>query len=145
MTILSQHGVLIMLTTVFRPEANVARFVLALVIIAKGVAAGFGSFFVKPATGKNAPRRAVASPIPRLRTTPTFRSDYSRDLRDRRNRVGPSFCVATIVRTFARGSNGGLVVTASLFGANHPSFIATLPTRFKLPAIFPFRYYVTWR
>ena len=45
------------------------------------------------------------------------------------------------VAAFARGSNGGLVVTASLFGANHPSFIATLPTRFKLPAIFPFRYY----
>jgi putative tryptophan/tyrosine transport system substrate-binding protein len=45
------------------------------------------------------------------------------------------------VATFARGSNGGLIVTASLFGANHPGFIATLATRYKLPAIFPSRYF----
>jgi putative ABC transport system substrate-binding protein len=33
--------------------------------------------------------------------------------------------------------------TASPFGANHPDFIVTLATRYKLPAIFPFRYFVT--
>jgi putative ABC transport system substrate-binding protein len=47
------------------------------------------------------------------------------------------------VAKFARGSNGGLIVTASLFGANHPSLIATLATRYKLPAIFPSRYFTT--
>jgi putative tryptophan/tyrosine transport system substrate-binding protein len=47
------------------------------------------------------------------------------------------------VATFARGSNRGLIVTASPFGANHPDFIATLATRYKLPAIFPFGYFVT--
>jgi putative tryptophan/tyrosine transport system substrate-binding protein len=47
------------------------------------------------------------------------------------------------VATFARSSNRGLIVTASPFGANNPDFIATLATRYKLPAIFPFRYFVT--
>jgi len=47
------------------------------------------------------------------------------------------------VATFARGSNRALIVTASPFGANHPDFIVTLATRYKLPAIFPFRYFVT--
>jgi len=43
---------------------------------------------------------------------------------------------------FARGSNGGLVVTASPFGANHPDVIAMLAARYKLPAVYPFRYFV---
>ena len=47
------------------------------------------------------------------------------------------------VATFTRGSNRALIVTASPFGANHPDFIVTLATRYKLPAIFPFRYFVT--
>jgi putative tryptophan/tyrosine transport system substrate-binding protein len=46
------------------------------------------------------------------------------------------------VAAFAQGSNGGLVVTASLFGANHFELIAALVARHKLPAIYPFSYFV---
>ncbi len=46
------------------------------------------------------------------------------------------------VAAFAQGSNGGLIVTASLFGANHPELIAALAARHKLPAVYPFRYFV---
>jgi putative ABC transport system substrate-binding protein len=45
------------------------------------------------------------------------------------------------VAAFARGSNGGLVVTASQFGANHPDVIPALAARYRLPAVYPFRYY----
>jgi len=47
------------------------------------------------------------------------------------------------IAEFARGSNGGLVVTASQFGANHPHLIAELVARHKLPAVYPFRYFVS--
>jgi putative ABC transport system substrate-binding protein len=47
------------------------------------------------------------------------------------------------VAAFARGSNGGLVVTASPFGANYPGAIAGLAARYKLPAVYPFRYFVS--
>ena len=46
------------------------------------------------------------------------------------------------VAVFAKGSNGGLIVTAGQFGANNPDLIATLAARYKLPAIYPFRYFV---
>jgi len=46
------------------------------------------------------------------------------------------------VAEFARTPNGGLIVTASAFGANHPDVIATLAARYNLPAIYPFRYFV---
>jgi hypothetical protein len=44
--------------------------------------------------------------------------------------------VEQAVTEFARASNGGMVVT-SPFGANHPEMIATLATRYKLPAVYP--------
>jgi putative ABC transport system substrate-binding protein len=47
------------------------------------------------------------------------------------------------VAAFARGSNGGLVVTASGFGANQPDVIPSLAARYKLPAVYPFRYFVS--
>jgi putative ABC transport system substrate-binding protein len=47
------------------------------------------------------------------------------------------------IAAFARGSNGGLIVTASGFGANHTDLIAALAARNKLPAVYPFRYFVT--
>src|SRR5215203_2186394 len=47
------------------------------------------------------------------------------------------------IDAFARDPNGGLIVTASSFGANHPELIATLAARHNLPAVYPFRYYVT--
>ena len=46
------------------------------------------------------------------------------------------------IAAFARDPNGGLVVTASGFGANHARSIATLAARHNLPAIYPFRYFV---
>jgi putative tryptophan/tyrosine transport system substrate-binding protein len=46
------------------------------------------------------------------------------------------------VDTFTHGSKGGLIVTASGFGANHPDAITALAARHKLPAVYPFRYFV---
>ncbi len=45
------------------------------------------------------------------------------------------------IAAFAREPNGGLVVTASNFGANNPQVIAELAARHNLPAVYPFRYY----
>jgi putative tryptophan/tyrosine transport system substrate-binding protein len=46
------------------------------------------------------------------------------------------------VAEFARGSNGGLIVTVGPFGANRPNLITSLADRYKLPAVYPFRYFV---
>jgi ABC-type uncharacterized transport system substrate-binding protein len=46
------------------------------------------------------------------------------------------------VAEFARGPKRGLVVTAGPFATNHPALIATLAKRYKLPAVYPFRYFV---
>jgi putative ABC transport system substrate-binding protein len=51
--------------------------------------------------------------------------------------------VEQAIAAFARNPNGGLIVTASGFGANHPDLLATLAARHKLPAIYPFRYFGT--
>ena len=47
------------------------------------------------------------------------------------------------VATFAQGSRGGLIVTPSPFGVNHPDVITTLAAKYKLPAVYPFRYFVS--
>jgi putative tryptophan/tyrosine transport system substrate-binding protein len=44
---------------------------------------------------------------------------------------------------FARGSNGGLIVTVGPFVVNHPDVIVTSAARHKLPAVYPFRYFVS--
>jgi ABC-type uncharacterized transport system substrate-binding protein len=44
---------------------------------------------------------------------------------------------------FARGSNGGLIVTVGPFTATHPDVIVTSAARHKLPAVYPFRYFVS--
>ena len=46
------------------------------------------------------------------------------------------------IAAFASEPNAGLVVTASPFGANHPDVITALAARYKLPAIYPFRYFI---
>jgi ABC-type uncharacterized transport system substrate-binding protein len=43
---------------------------------------------------------------------------------------------------FARNPNGGLIVTAAPFGANHPAAITALATKHRLPAVYPFHYFV---
>ena len=47
------------------------------------------------------------------------------------------------VMAFARGSNGSLIVTTSAAAAVHRELIITLAARHRLPAIYPYRYYVT--
>jgi putative tryptophan/tyrosine transport system substrate-binding protein len=44
---------------------------------------------------------------------------------------------------FAHGSNGGLIVTAGGFSVNHSDLIVALAARYKLPAVYPFRFFVT--
>ena len=47
------------------------------------------------------------------------------------------------VATFARESNGGLIVTGSSGAAVHRELIIMLAARHRLPAVYPFRYFVT--
>jgi putative tryptophan/tyrosine transport system substrate-binding protein len=47
------------------------------------------------------------------------------------------------VTTFARGSNGGLIVTGSPLTAVHRNLIIALAARHRLPAIYPYRYFAT--
>jgi putative ABC transport system substrate-binding protein len=47
------------------------------------------------------------------------------------------------VTAFARRPNGGLIVTASALTAIHRELIIALGTRHQLPAIYPYRYFVT--
>src|SRR6516164_3851180 len=46
------------------------------------------------------------------------------------------------VTAFARSPNGGLIVTAGTTPAIHRELISTLAARHRLPAVYPFRYYV---
>jgi putative tryptophan/tyrosine transport system substrate-binding protein len=43
---------------------------------------------------------------------------------------------------FARGPNGGVIVTASPLTAVHRNLIITLAAQYKLPVVYPFRYHV---
>jgi ABC-type uncharacterized transport system substrate-binding protein len=47
------------------------------------------------------------------------------------------------VAAFARGPNGGLIVTSNTLAILHRDLIITLAARHKLPAVYPFRFYVT--
>jgi putative tryptophan/tyrosine transport system substrate-binding protein len=47
------------------------------------------------------------------------------------------------VAIFARESNGGLIVTGSSSAAVHRELIVMLAARHRLPAVYPFRYFVT--
>ena len=47
------------------------------------------------------------------------------------------------VAAFARSPNGGLIVTASTPAAIHRELISTLAARYRLPAVYSFRYFVT--
>jgi putative ABC transport system substrate-binding protein len=47
------------------------------------------------------------------------------------------------VSAFARGSNGCLIVTTSRLARHHRDLIITLAAQYKLPAVYPNRYYVT--
>ena len=47
------------------------------------------------------------------------------------------------VAAFARGSNGGLIVTASGSATSHGQTIIALAARHRLPAVYPGRFHVT--
>jgi len=49
--------------------------------------------------------------------------------------------VENAVAALGRDPKGGLIVTASGFGANHPQLIAMLAARHNVPAVYPFRYF----
>jgi putative tryptophan/tyrosine transport system substrate-binding protein len=51
--------------------------------------------------------------------------------------------IERVVATFARGSNGGLIVTASGLAVLHRDLIITLAARHKLPAVYWERFWVT--
>ena len=70
--------------------------------------------------------------------------------------VAPSFGVELIplvvrdageiepaIAGFARGSNGGLIVTTGTLAQAHRDLIITLAARYRLPAVYPFRHFVT--
>ncbi|MGB8398778.1 ABC transporter substrate-binding protein [Bradyrhizobium sp.] len=47
------------------------------------------------------------------------------------------------VTAFARGSNSGLIVTSSGLAAVHRELIITLAARYRLPAVYSYRYFAT--
>src|SRR5262249_48629205 len=63
------------------------------------------------------------------------------DLRPIQVRDAPE--IERSVTTFARGPNGGLVVAPGGLIIVHRGLISTLAARHQLPAVYPFRYFVT--
>jgi ABC-type uncharacterized transport system substrate-binding protein len=51
--------------------------------------------------------------------------------------------IERVVTAFARSSNGGLIVTGSALAVVHRELITTLAARYRLPAVFPSRSFVT--
>jgi ABC-type uncharacterized transport system substrate-binding protein len=47
------------------------------------------------------------------------------------------------VAAFARGSNDGLIVTAGVLAITHRDLIIALAARYRLPAVYPYRFFVT--
>jgi putative tryptophan/tyrosine transport system substrate-binding protein len=50
--------------------------------------------------------------------------------------------IEAAMTAFARGANGGMIVTATGNARRHRETIISLAARFKLPAVYPYRYYV---
>ena len=47
------------------------------------------------------------------------------------------------IAAFARGPNGGMIVPIGGLTITHRDLISTLAARYQLPAVYPFRYFVT--
>jgi len=47
------------------------------------------------------------------------------------------------IAAFAREPNGGVIITASSASVTHRNFIISLLTRYRLPNVYPFKYYPT--
>jgi putative ABC transport system substrate-binding protein len=50
--------------------------------------------------------------------------------------------IERVITAFARGSNGGLIVTGSPLATAHRELIVALAAQYRLPAVYPQRYYV---
>ena len=57
--------------------------------------------------------------------------------------VGDAHEIERAVAAFARSPNDGLIVTAAPSTATHRALIITLAARHRLPAVYPYRYFVT--
>jgi putative ABC transport system substrate-binding protein len=57
--------------------------------------------------------------------------------------VGDTGAIERALAAFARSPNGGLIVTASSLAIVHRELIITLAARHRLPAVYPFRYFIT--
>jgi putative tryptophan/tyrosine transport system substrate-binding protein len=55
--------------------------------------------------------------------------------------VGDAGEIERAITAFARSSNGGLIVTGSPLALVHRNLIITLAARYRLPAVYPFRYF----
>jgi len=85
-----------------------------------------------PSLGSSTTQFAVIqalAPSLRMEVTPV-------DVRD----VGE---IERAVTAFARGSNGGLIVTSSTKAQIHRELIITLAARHRLPAVYPYRFFIT--
>jgi putative tryptophan/tyrosine transport system substrate-binding protein len=51
--------------------------------------------------------------------------------------------IERLVTAFVRSPNDGLIVMGSALGASHSNLIVTLAARHRLPAVYPFRFFVT--
>jgi putative ABC transport system substrate-binding protein len=84
-----------------------------------------------PAQGSGTTQFAVVQALAlslRMEVTPV-------DVRD----VGE---IERAVTAFARGSNGGLIVTTSVLAQAHRDLIITLAARDRLPAVYPYRFFI---
>jgi putative ABC transport system substrate-binding protein len=95
------------------------RVTRAAVLRDPSITAGIGQFAA--IQGASSPFRVELSPI---------------DVRDAAE-------IESAVAAFARESNGGLIVTASSATALRRKLIIMLAARHRLPAVYPFRYFVT--
>jgi putative tryptophan/tyrosine transport system substrate-binding protein len=59
------------------------------------------------------------------------------------NARAPDDDIERAVSTFARSSNGGLIVVTGSQAATHRELIVALAARHRLPAVYPYRYNVT--
>jgi putative tryptophan/tyrosine transport system substrate-binding protein len=56
--------------------------------------------------------------------------------------VGDAGAIERAVAAFARSANGGVIVTGSTLTTVHRELIVTLAARHRLPAVYPFRFFV---
>jgi putative ABC transport system substrate-binding protein len=60
-----------------------------------------------------------------------------------RQKVAKLAKIERAVTAFARGSNSGLIVTSSGLAAVHRAFIITLAARYRIPAVYSYRYFAS--